>query len=292
MALLLTGQIKKTFELTFCILLSTVIGAFMTGEFNEFLHFHYSATLNIFSEKIYNWQLVTEFAEGNIHIFWVFPSIFIITLLVYSKKLKLNDLSNDPLFILILLTWLLSIRVVRFWVDWGIVALMYWSSIKLSELISDMESIKKPFLKKVLFVTIMVSAVIIIPSHKWNNKKERANYFVDFSRKEFSDFKPSDNGIIYNDSMRHFYHQYFTDPKAKYKYILGFEPAIMPDDDKKTFREITYSDFHFKAYEPWINKLTEKDRIFASVDLSSNYPQLDWIKVSKNLYIGKIKDLK
>ena len=110
-----------------------------------FLHFHYSATLNIFSEKIYNWQLVTEFAEGNIHIFWVFPSIFIIILLVYSKKLKLNDLSKDPLFILIMLTWLLSIRVVRFWVDWGIVALMYWSSIKLSELISDMESIKKPF---------------------------------------------------------------------------------------------------------------------------------------------------
>ena len=289
-ALLLSGQIRKTLGLTFCIIVSTFIGAYLTGEFNEFLHFHYVATLNIFSERIYNWQLVTEFAEGNIHILWSIPTIFIICLLVQTKKLKFNDLSKDAVFILILLTWLLSIKVVRFWVDWGMVALMFWLSYKLSELIQDMQTIKKPLIRRLLFLVILVAAILLIPSYSWGNRKEMSSYSVDFTKEEFVSFKPLDGGIIYNDSMRHFYVQYYAEPDGKYKYILGFEPAIMPLEDKKVFRDISYSQFHYKAYKPWVDKLTKKDRLFASVDLSDYYPQLDWIKASNKLYIGKIKN--
>ena len=289
-ALLLSGQIKRSINLTLCILVSTVIGAFLTGEIKEFLYFHYAATLNIFSEKIYNWQLVTEFAEGNVRLLWMIPTIFIIILLIISKKLKLNDLSKDPIFIMILLTWMLSIKVVRFWVDWGTVALTFWLSLKLSELIKDMESAKKPLLRRTFFVLIAITVTILIPSSNWNNKKERNSFIVDFSKKEFEAFKPVEGSIIYNDSMRHFYYQYYADPEGKYKYVLGFEPAIMLEDNRKTFRDILYSRFHYKAYKPWVDKLTKKDRLFASNDLSKNYPQLDWIKASDKFYIGKLKD--
>ena len=88
--------------------------------------------------------------------------------------------------------------------------------------------------------------------------------------------------------MDHFYHQYYADPEGKYKYVLGFEPAIMFPENRKIFREIIYSSFHHSSYKPWIDKLTEKDRIFASVDLSPYYPQLDWIKAGNKLWIGKL----
>ena len=290
MALLLAGQVKKAFGLTFCIIVSTFVGAYLTGDFQQFLYFHFVAPLNIFSERLYNWQLVTEFAEGNIHLFWIIPTAFILFLSIYTKKLKLNDLSKDAVFILILLTWLLSIKVIRFWSDWGIVALMFWLSFNLSELIGDMQTVKKPILRRILFVVVAVSAIILIPSFSWGNKKEVASYCVDFSNKEFADFRPLEGGIIYNDSMRHFYFQFFAEPEAKYKYILGFEPAIMPIDDKKIFRDISYNQFHFKAYKPWVDKLTPKDRLFTSVDIRDCYPQLDWIKAGSKLYIGKIKN--
>ncbi len=289
-ALLLAGKIKEAFELSFCIIFSTLIGAYLTGDFYGFMYFHYAATLNIFSERIYNWQLVTEFAEGNIHIYWFIPTLFIIMLLVSSKKLKLYELTKDAVFIMILLTWLLSIKVIRFWSDWGIVTLMFWLSFKLSELIQDMESVKKPLLRRILFVLIISAAVILIPSYSWSNQRERANYTVDFSKIEFADFKPQDGGIVYNDSMKHFYFQYFADPEGKYKYVLGFEPATMAEENKKIFRDITYSQFHFKAYKPWVDKLTKKDRLFTTEDLRENYPQLDWVKAAKKLYIGKIRD--
>jgi hypothetical protein len=291
-ALLLSGKVTKSFELCLIVLLSTVIGAYLTGEFEHFLRFHYEATLNIFTEKIYNWQLVTEFAEGNIYTLWFFPTSIIIILLIYSKKLCLNELSKDSLFIMILLCWMLSIKVVRFWVDWGAIALMFWLSNKISYLIEDMQSVKKPFFRCVLFVFTVLSFAIIIPNSSWNNQKDRKSYSVDFSKPQFADYKPLDGGIIYNDSMNHFYYQYFADPEGKYKYILGFEPAIMPQEDRKIFREIIYSLFHYSSYKPWIDKLTEKDRIFVSYDISSHYPQLDWIKAGKHLWIGKINNIK
>ncbi|MBP5467645.1 MAG: hypothetical protein J6Z11_00205 [Candidatus Riflebacteria bacterium] len=288
-ALFLSGQVRKSINLTICIILSTIIGAFLTGEFKEFLYFHYSATLNIFSEKIYNWMLVTEFEEGNIRLLWMVPTVFIIILSIISKKLKLNDLTKDPTFIMILLTWLLSIKVVRFWLDWGMVALTFWLSFKLSDLIQDMQSVKKPLLRRTFFILIVISLTMLIPISNWNNKKERNNYIADFTKKEFAEFKPVEGGIVYNDSMRHFYYQYFNDPEGKYKYVLGFEPAIMLEDNKKIFRDILYSRFHYKAYKPWVDKLTKNDRLFTIVDLSKNYPQLDWVKAGEKLYIGKVK---
>ena len=292
MALLLSGKLTKSIELSLIILLATALGAYLTGEFEQFLHFHYAATLNIFTEKIYNWQLVTEFAEGSIYIFWIFPTAAIITLLIYSKKLCLNQLTKDPLFILILLSWMLSIRVVRFWVDWGIIALMFWLSYKISDLIAEMQSVKKPFFRWTLFVFTVLSVVILVPNSDWNNKKEIKKYTVDFSKPQFAEYKPLEGGIIYNDSMDHFYHQYYADPEGKYKYVLGFEPAIMLPENRKIFREIIYSSFHYSSYKPWIDKLTEKDRIFASADISPYYPQLDWIKAGKKLWIGKLPNSK
>ena len=291
-ALLLSGKLIKALELSMITLLSTVLGAYLTGEFEQFLYFHYSATLNIFRETIYNWQLVTEFAEGNIHILWIIPTVAIIYLLVYSKKLRLNDLSKDPLFIMVLLCWMLSIKVVRFWTDWGLISIMFWLSYKISDLIEEMQSVKKTFFRWTLFLFTVLSLTILISNSGWNNQKDRKDHSADFSKPELADYKPLDGGIIYNDSMKHFYYNYYAEPEGKYKYVLGFEPAIMIPENRKTFREIVYSSFHYSSYKPWIDKLTEKDRIFASTDISCYYPQLDWVKAGKKLWIGKLSKSK
>lgn len=289
MSLFLSKNIAKSIKLTLLIIISTLIGAYLTGELQGFIYFHYYSTLNIFTEKIYNWQLVTEFAEGEVGLLWLVPAIFIVMLSVYAKKLKLNDLSKDPIIILIILTWLLSIKVIRFWADWGIIALMFWLSIRISELTKDMQSIKKPVFRWVLFFSIISTICILIPNLKFYNKKEFKCYSADFTQKELAKFEPDDGGIVYNDNMKQFYSQYYRNPFAKYKFVLGFEPAIMQSENKKIFREISYNDFHYMAYKPWVNKLTSKDRIFTSVDVRKYYPELDWVKVSKILYIGKTK---
>lgn len=289
-ALLLSGKILKAFELTLLIAVSTLAGAYLTGDFHEFLHFHYLATLNIFSEKVYNWQLVTEFAEGNIYFTWIFPVVIIAMLLRKTNKLNLNEFSKDPVFILILLSWLLSLKVTRFWFDWGIITLCYWLSAKISILISEMSSVKKPFIRHFLFLFLIAALIVLIPQANWDERATHKKYLADFSKPELSVFQPEEDGIIYNDSMSEFYFNYYKYPNAKYRYILGFEPAIMPQDDRLVFRDILYTNYNYSAYKPWIKKLTSKDRIFASVNIADYYKELDWIKASSNLWIGKLKN--
>jgi hypothetical protein len=287
-ALILSGKIKKSLELTFIIFVSTLLGAYLTGELKTFIYYHHFATLNIFSEKIYNWQLVSEFAEGSTKVMWMVPTLLIIILLVYSKKLKLNELCRDPNFILILLTWMLSIKVTRFWIDWGDIVLMFWLSNNISVLILDMKTVKKPIFKYALFSVIIIAICISIPNLKWTTRGLK-DYSADFTREDLLAFKPEVGGIIYNDLMSHFYSNYYTNPFANYRYVLGFEPAIMQSENKKVLREITYSGYHYTSYKPWIDKLSKKDRIFTSVDIRNYYSQLDWIKAGRKLFIGKLR---
>ena len=286
-ALLLSGKLKKSIELCLIILISTVIGSYLTGNFSQFLYFHYANTINIFSEKVYNWQLVSEFAEGNVQIFEIIPTAFIIILLIYSKKITLNELSKDPLFIMVLLCWMLSIKVTRIWFDWGLIALMFWLSYKITDLIKEMQSIKKPVFRWTLFLFIIVSLIVFLANSEWDNHQKRKSFSVDFSNPKFAEYKPLEGGIIYNDAMEHFYYNYFSDHEGKYKYVLGFEPAIMLPENRKIYREISYSGFHYTSYKPWIDKLTLKDRIFTSSDIRLNYPELDWIMAGQKLFIGK-----
>ncbi len=41
--------------------------------------------------------------------------------------------------------------------------------------------------------------------------------------------------------------------------ILGLEPALMPPDDLKIYRDIQLSDGAVKTYEPWVAKMRPAD---------------------------------
>lgn len=291
-AMLIAGRLGNAFSLTVLILAATAIGSFMTGHFNEFLNYHFVATYNIYSEKVYNWQLVTENGEGNPGWFWIIPTAFLIMFLVSRKKIKLSSLASDPLFILILLTWLPAIKVIRFWADWGRVAMMFWLCYRLSDVIEDMTLVKKTAVRWLLFVCLIASTVLIITRYPWSQEKERAKYSVDFTKSEFAPWAPGKNGTIYNDNMFHFYYLFYNEPKADYRFALGFESATMAKENREIFRNITYTGYHFTAYKPWVETLGDEDRIFTSYDISREYPQLDWIRAAQNLWIGKkqVKD--
>ena len=84
---LLAGKIEESLSLTVCIIIGTLIGAAMTGNFVDFLSYHFNATLNIYSEKTFNWLLVSENSSGIQNTYFI-PFVFtIIALCIYKKKL-------------------------------------------------------------------------------------------------------------------------------------------------------------------------------------------------------------
>ena len=79
----------------------------------------------------------------------------------------------------------------------------------------------------------------------------------------------------------------FQYPTEKWKYILGFESAIMKQEDKQTLRDIGYSGLE-ESYSPWVKKMTEKDRLILRSKLTS-FPELEWTRGNRTWWIGRLK---
>ena len=84
-----------------------------------------------------------------------------------------------------------------------------------------------------------------------------------------------------------FYEHFYQYPTKKWKYILGFEGAIMKKEDKQVIYNIGYNGLE-EDYSPWINKMTEKDRLILPSRLHK-FPQLEWIRGNRNWVIGRLK---
>ncbi len=292
-SLLLSGRFYDAFKLSLLIIISTFIGAFLSGDFYKFLYYHTFATFNIFNEQTYNWILVTEFFSGMHTVNWSLFTAFIIWLSVYKCNYKLEELSNDSCFIMILLCWLLSIWVMRFWTDWGVIALLFWLSQKLSGVIKNIGCLKKTRVRYCLSIFIVVSLILCFTNDSKGKftKSSINNSPIDFYNEETLDrlkgWEPQEGGIIYSNNMCCFYQLFYEYPNAKWKYILGFESAIMPKEDLKIYRKIQVNGFE-EDFLPWVNKMTEKDRLILTSELTA-FPQLEWIRGSRKWWIGRLK---
>ncbi|MBP5469760.1 MAG: hypothetical protein J6Z11_11015, partial [Candidatus Riflebacteria bacterium] len=286
---LLAGKIKDSVLLTACVITGSLIGAAMTGNFVDFLSYHFNATFNIYSEKTFNWLLVSENYSGVQNTYYI-PFLFaIIALCIYQKKLTFKELTTDPAFILTLLTWLLSIQVIRFWIDWGRMALMFCLSYRFKDLIDSSETLKEPRVKYSLFLFV-VCAVLFITTNDGGGRysKDVFDQPINFNEERLVGWAPEPGGIVYSDSMGVFYKHFYEYPTAPWKYILGFESAIMPDEDRKVLRRIGYNFRRPQEFLPWINKMTKADRLI-TIGSVGDFPQLESIRGARNYWIYRLK---
>ena len=291
---LLSGRTKEAMLQTGLIVLSTVIGAAISGDFYEFLYFHFVATFRIFSESTYNWLLVQEFTSGKQTIY---SAVFVALIIIFCNlkgRLKYKSLTEDPVFILVLLSWLCGIAVWRFWLDYGRMALLLWAACRIGDLIKASASLTQPRVRYSLAVFIVVAMVLTFTNDGYGRftKSTRAqaiDFFSEDVQGELKGWEPQPGGIVYSDNMVVFYKHFYEYPTAPWKYILGFESAIMLPEDRQTLRNIGYNDGSFpEDYMPWVNKMTDKDR-FILTSVPGNFPQLEWKKGNKYFWIGRLK---
>ena len=72
---------------------------------------------------------------------------------------------------------------------------------------------------------------------------------------------PEKGGILYSADMTVFYQTFFKNPNADWRYILGYEPGFMSDEDFSVYHNIMWNFGDAKAYEPWVKKMRPQDRL-------------------------------
>ena len=81
--------------------------------------------------------------------------------------------------------------------------------------------------------------------------------------------------MLYSADMGAFYAIYFRLPHAQFKFSTAFEPGFMPPEDLKVLRAIQSSG-GLRAYKPWFEKMTARDRVFLNAPVKPAWPGIEF----------------
>jgi hypothetical protein len=205
--------------------------------------------------------------------------------------LKARPLTSNPAFWLACLTWVLSFKAWRFTEDWGWPALMVLVTCDLQLLLQA--RFAPDSFKRLALTGGLAAAVFLVITNdrgsRWTyNLTEQ--YLTTAEHPELKGWMPEKGGVLYSSDMTIFYQTFFKNPDGDWRYILGYEPAFMPDEDFRVYHSIMWNFGDAKAYEPWVKKMRPPDRLVIRGGRSAppNIPQLEWEYGVSGIWVGRV----
>jgi hypothetical protein len=264
-----------------------VVGAALTGRPVAFLYQMVFHAIEAFNTHVLQSQLVTEFQP-----FDGAPIMIVVVVLVLLWQRTrgeriLNSLDN-PVFYLAVIGWCMGFVAVRFWSDWGWPTMTVWLALELQTIF---EKEIKPFtLKRLSFVAAACLVLFLALTNdigsRWTSKLGVS--WPKMSESDHRPWLPDEGGILYNDDMGLFYNVFFKNPNGPWRYALGFEPIWMPKEDLAVYRRIQLSPNNVESYAPWVEKMTEKDRMMLIRRSQPKIQGLEWHEVVPTVWSGRL----
>ena len=234
--------------------------------------------------------LVSEFQPSSGEVFGL---VILGGLLILRQLagLKARPLTANPAFWLACMTWALSFKACRFTEDWGWPALMVLVAGDL-QLVLQARFAADSF--KRLALTCGLAAVTFLAitndiGSRWTHTLTQ-QYLAPAEHSELNGWMPEKGGILYSAEMTIFYETFFKNPNGDWRYILGYEPGFMPDEDFQVYHKILWNFGDAKAYQPWVDKMRPADRLVirGAKNAPPNIPQLDWEYGVSGIWIGRV----
>jgi hypothetical protein len=286
-AFFLAGAWRAGFWLTGCWVAGTLAGAALTGKPFDLLVTAVDIALAIYHEHLPSWMLVGELAPDTGDLGTLTLLAFVLLLSWWQNKLT-PQLFRQPMVWLMMLGWILGFQADRFWADWGLPAALIWMTLQVQEVITGFSGTAD--LKR-LAAVVLVAAPLFLNATADYNRRYTSNLFQPFvsaRNPRLQGWFPGHNGIFYSIQMDFFYDTFYTNPDGDWRYLMGFEPALLPDEDWKIYRRIVWNQESFQTYEPWINKMRPEDRLVIFTSTRPVLPQLEWIDAADYVWIGRL----
>lgn len=282
----LAREWRAGFVVVICTFMGVLIGMMITGQpllffYQTLQHFSYSLGGHILSR-----QLVSELQPFGGEIIMVIVVMAFLGWRAIRKEWNVQAIMT-PMFILALISWTLGFLVARIWADWGIPALLVWMTLEFEEYFK--KSINSLSFKRV-WLTAAVACVLFLSISSDNNSRWTQNIpmqYLSVDNPRHKEWLPEKGGIFYNSHMSLFYQTFYANPHADWRYILGFEPSMMPQDDFVVYRNIQFSNSVLPAYA-WIKKMRPEDRLVLKLAAFPQIKELQWYEAIPNIWIGRL----
>jgi hypothetical protein len=285
------GAWPQAIWLSACWVAGTLLGALLTGHPADFLWGAVFMAASVYRQHAPAWMLVGEFqpSEGEFY-------TLAILALVYLWRLKQNkargDLLREPLFWVIAIGWTLGFKADRFWADWGLPAATVWLALQFDEALLEMgpaDSARRLLVCALIAAPLCLDSTSDLAVRYTRNQQESP---VDGGDPALQGWMPGEGGIFYSADMSFFYNAFYKNPQGNWRYILGFEPALMPEEDLKILRDIQWSRYAWASYKPWIAKMRPQDRLEMPGAAQPPIPELEWRLAAKDTWIGRLPQTK
>lgn len=282
---------RRLWWLVACWALGTAIALVLIGHPIEFMVQTLKQVATVTLEKVPAWVLVGEMGPTEA-LYDTFILIAIVFLWRRQQGKTTAALLDTPVFWMVMLCALLGLKTERCWGDWGIPAALVWLAMQFEEAFVKFCDAESP--KRLILCGAIGAALFLQSTNDYGGRYSRsaAQQFIEAKNPDLDGWLPGKNGIFYCTEMNFYYDTFYKNPQADWRYILGYEPALMPEEDLKILRAIQLSHNAFSAYEPWIRKMTAADRLVIYCGFKPNLPQLEWHQAVGELWLGRLPETK
>ena len=288
-AFILARQWRACAVFSICAVTGIFIGAALTGHPVIFLKQMLTHLFLAFGNNEAEYMLVSEFRPGlgdtNL--------VIAVLAVIYWQALRgrqIKDIIDNPVFILAALAFFLGLVTRRVWLDWGFPAIAVWMAQVFNDSFASKIAVSSwrriPIILALGLVIFMCVTADV--GSRWTSLKP-VDYISADNPKQ-AEWLPEPGGIIYSTDMGVFYQIFFRNPHADWRYILGFEPTLMPEEDLEIFRDIQRSPWTYKPLYGWIKKMRPQDRLILRGGPAGppRIPDLEWNYAALNTWIGRL----
>ncbi len=284
---LLAREWRAGFVVAICTLVGVLIGMMMTGSPIQFIEQTLRHFFHSFGEHTLSRQLVPEFRPFDGEMIMVMVVMGFLGWRAIRKEWNLNNIIT-PMFILAVVSWALGFLVARVWTDWGVPALLVWMTLELEEYLKrSMDSLS--FNR--VWLAVSVACVLFLSISSDYNSRWTQNIpmeYLSLDNPKHKEWLPGKGGIFYHSNMFIFYQTFYANPNANWRYILGFEPSMMPQEDLAILRNIQFLNGSIRAYEPWVKKMRPEDRLVVNSMSIPPIKELEWYNAIQYIWIGRL----
>lgn len=267
----------------------TFLGAAITGHPLDYIFEALQMAVRAIGMHPTQHTLVSEFQPASSNIL----AILLVSGLLVMRQLARLDarpLTANPVFWLACLCWMFGFANRRFWDDWGLPSLLMLLACDLDLLLQSKlaaNSSRRLALAGGLALASYVTTTSDIGS-RWTHCL--TSKYLSQDDPELAGWLPDKGGVFYAADPSFFYETFFKNPKAEWRYILGFEMTLMPEEDFATLYRIKWNAGAAAAYKPWVDKMHPEDRLFVRAEGSSQppIPGLEWHYTLGGMWSGRL----
>jgi len=291
-ALVLAGRWRAAIWYGASFLAGSVLGCGFTGHPWQFLFQSSRHLFGVFGDFHVDRVLSTELLPSGGDPQMVLAVIAMILWRARSPDWSARELLN-PIFMMAIIGWVLGLKMYRFWDDWGLTSAMLWLALALQKELPGIVAFDSP--RRLLLAAgvggslFLASTSDISSRYTWN----LTNEYLDEHNPELTAWLPEKGGILYSADMGVFFQTFYKNPTAPWKYMVGFESALMRPEDLQVYRKIQWNFGDVRAYEPWVKKMKPEDRLVIRASQlhasgPPNIPELEWRYAVTDLWVGRL----